>query len=143
LGRLKNVVVFLALCAILAVAMIIGMNRSTPGPSKAAAPVQVAESGIPSVGRVQLLNGCGAVGAANKVADFLRAKGFDVKQIGNAPTANYPSTLVVSRTKDMSVARQVAAALGTDKVVLMRAGDETYDVTVFIGPDYPERTTRK
>lgn len=123
--------------------MIIGMNRSTPGPSKAAAPVQVAESGIPSVGRVQLLNGCGAVGAANKVADFLRAKGFDVKQIGNAPTANYPSTLVVSRTKDMSVARQVAAALGTDKVVLMRAGDETYDVTVFIGPDYPERTTRK
>ncbi|HEX7509901.1 MAG TPA: LytR C-terminal domain-containing protein, partial [Chitinivibrionales bacterium] len=59
------------------------------------------------------------------------------------PTANYPSTLVVSRTKDMSVARQIAAALGTEKVVLMRTGDETYDVTVFIGPDYPERTTRK
>jgi len=141
----KNVVAFMAVCAVLAVAMILGMNKSGGAHHvpQAPAPVQTsAQNGIPSVGRLQILNGCGAAGAANKVSDFLRAKGFDVKYKGNAPTANYFCTMVVSRTKDMSVARQVAEALGTDKIQLIRTGDETYDVTVFIGPDFPERTRK-
>ena len=137
---MKNIVALLVLVAILIASILIGMRRSLPATIQAQV---MAGSGntIPSIGRIQILNGCGVDGAANKVGDFLRAKGFDVKNKGNAPTSNYPFTLIVSRKKDMTIARQVAGALGAenDKVVLMRTGDETYDVTVFVGPDYPER----
>ena len=132
----KNVLVLLILLGILCAAIFLGMQRSV----RRIEPLKNIHT-IPSIGRIQVLNGCGATGAANKVGDFLRAKGFDVKNKGNAPTSNYPFTLVVSRKNDMSIARQVAAALGAgnDKVILARNGDETYDVTVFVGSDYAER----
>ena len=137
---MKNAVVLCLLVAVLAAAIFLGGRRANPSTSQVPAPPGVGHT-IPSIGRIQVLNGCGADGAANKMADFLRAKGFDVKNKGNAPTSNYPFTLIVSRKKDMAIARQIAGALGAegDKVVLMRNGDETYDVTVFVGPDYPER----
>jgi hypothetical protein len=103
------------------------------------AAVKEESAGIPSVGRVQILNGCGVAGAANKVADCLRARGFDVKNKGNAPTSNYPFTVVASRKKDGSIAELVARALATDKIILLRTADETYDVTVFVGADFSER----
>jgi hypothetical protein len=136
----KNVVVLLILVAVLAAAIFLGSHRAMPSNDRISATSGGGRT-IPSIGRIQILNGCGADGAANKVGDFLRAKGFDVKNKGNAPTSNYPFTLIVSRKKDMSIARQVAGALGveSDKTVLMRNGDETYDVTVYVGPDYPER----
>jgi hypothetical protein len=136
----KNVVVLLILLAVLVAAIFLGKYRTLPSNDRIPAPPESGHT-IPSIGRIQILNGCGVDGAANKVGDFLRAKGFDVKNKGNAPTSNYPFTLIVSRKKDMAIARQVAGALGveSDKAVLMRNGDETYDVTVFVGPDYPER----
>ena len=72
------------------------------------------------------------------MADFLRQHSFDVKSIGNAATSNYPFTIVVSRTTDMGVARQIAKALGTDKLILLRNGDDMYDVTVILGSDFGE-----
>lgn len=137
---MKNVVVFIALCCIIAVAMLLGMHQ---GNRPSAVIPDKADDGIPSIGSIQILNGCGVAGAANKVADYLRSRGFDVKNKGNAPTSNYPFTMVVSRKKEMSIARQVAAALTTDKVVLLRTGDETYDATVFIGSDFSERIPQK
>jgi len=122
--------------------MFIGMqrNRQASTPDKSPA---VGYDGIPSIGSIQILNGCGVAGAANKLADFLRVNGFDVKNKGNAPTSNYPFTVVVSRTKDMSIARQVAKSLSTERVILMRNNDETYDVTVFIGSDFQERIAQR
>ncbi len=95
--------------------------------------------GIPSIGRVQVLNGCGINDAANLVAEFLRRKGFDVKDVGNAPTWNYPYTLVVSRTADMHNARKVARALSTDKGIMLRASEGLFDVVVYLGADFNER----
>lgn len=83
-------------------------------------------------------NGCGAEGAANRVADFLRSKGFDVKDIGNAPSWNYPATIVISRTADRELADEIGKALKTDKVTLMR-NDGGHDATVIAGPDFEER----
>jgi hypothetical protein len=94
---------------------------------------------IPWIGKIQVLNGCGVDGAANVVAEYLRSKKFDVKNIGNAPTGNYKATLVVSRKKDQAMARQVAGALGTSAVFILRTRDEMYDVTVFVGADFKER----
>ena len=135
---MKNAIVFLVLCGVLVLAIFLGMQRvgfAEPQP----AAIKEQNGGIPSVGRIQILNGCGVAGAANKVADYLRAQRFDVKNKGNAPTSNYPFTVVVSRKKDRSIAEQVARALATDKIILLRTSDETYDVTVFVGADFSER----
>jgi hypothetical protein len=94
---------------------------------------------VPSNGSVQVLNGCGAEGAANRMADFLRAKGFDVKDIGNASAWNHQSTMIISRSSDMGLANGIEKLLKTGKVVLIRNGDSMYDVTVVAGPDFEER----
>lgn len=98
------------------------------------------EAAVPSIGSVQILNGCGVSDAAGRTADYLRRKGFDVKSngIGNAQSFNYTQTYVLSRTQDMSVARQVGEALGIarDRVLLVRQSpDHGFDVTVIVGSD--------
>ncbi|HEX2956523.1 MAG TPA: LytR C-terminal domain-containing protein [Chitinispirillaceae bacterium] len=94
---------------------------------------------VPHLGSIELLNGCGVDGAALEVANYLRSKSFDVKNIGNAPEWNYSSTLVVSRTKDTTMASKVASALNTQMMTLIINNNTLYDVTVFIGSDYKER----
>jgi hypothetical protein len=138
----KNVVILIITGAVLISAMITGNRPAVgSGPQKKIDTDTVADQRqkIPSIGKIQVLNGCGVDGAANIMADFLRSKKFDVKNIGNAPLSNYPATLVVSRRKDSAVARQVAGALGAGPAILIRNGDEMYDVTVFVGTDFHER----
>ena len=115
--------------------MCIGMvrNRNAAEHEKKSAQV------VPFLGQVQVLNGCGAHGAADEMTDFLRANHFDVKFAGNAANWNFPFTLVISRTPDMTIARKIARALKTDHCLLIRNNDRTYDATVVIGPDYGER----
>ena len=93
---------------------------------------------VPSIGRIQVLNGCGSAGSARIMSDYLRKKHFDVKNIGNANNWNFPETLVISRVGNTSIAEQVAAALGTKNVVLIRTAENIYDATVIVGPDYRE-----
>jgi hypothetical protein len=100
---------------------------------------EINQVSIPDIGSIQLLNGCGAEGAATKVADYLRDNDFDVKFVGNADTWNYPYTMIISRNTDDTIANQVAQVLKTDKVVKIRNNDNSFDVTVVIGPDYGEK----
>lgn len=140
---MKNAAILLVTCLVLIIAMITGLRGpfvqgqtqgETPAPQKSEDLQK-----IPWIGKIQVLNGCGVDGAANVVAEYLRLKKFDVKNIGNAPTGNYKATLVVSRKKDQAMARQVAGALGTNAVFILRTQDEMYDVTVFVGADFKER----
>ncbi|KMQ50901.1 hypothetical protein CHISP_2252 [Chitinispirillum alkaliphilum] len=100
---------------------------------------QEADSTIPHIGSIEVLNGCGVEGAANRMADFLRSRQFDVKNIDNAPSWNYPYTMVISRTQDLAVAEKIAESLNTDKLVIIRTNENIYDVTVITGPDFGER----
>jgi hypothetical protein len=115
------------------------LSTTVPPAAQAKAATVKPLASVPSIGSVQVLNGCGAEGAANRVADFLRSKGFDVKDIGNASTWNHQSTIVISRTTDMNLANGIEKLLKTGKVVLIRNGDSMYDVTVVAGPDFEER----
>ena len=63
--------------------------------------------------RVEVLNGCGTPGLAKKVTDFLRIKGFDVVNVGNAENFEFPETIVVDRVGEMSNAWKVARAMRT------------------------------
>ena len=140
---MKNAAILLVTCLVLIIAMVAGLRGpSVKGETQSETPApQKSEDlqKIPWIGKIQVLNGCGVDGAANVVAEYLRSKKFDVKNIGNAPTGNYKATLVVSRKKDQAMARQVAGALGTSAVFILRTRDEMYDVTVFVGADFKER----
>lgn len=133
---MKNVITMITACVVLAAAMATGMRSAQPQAEESPATEDPGQK-IPYIGRVQVLNGCGSVGAAKIVADFLRSKRFDVKNEGNAKTGNYTETMVVSRIKNETVSAAVARALGV-RSVLMRNGDEMYDVTVFVGSDFRE-----
>jgi hypothetical protein len=133
---MNNLVVLIVICIFCAIAMYVGTTKISLQTTSNKDTTVIA---VPEIGSIEILNGCGAEGAANKVADYLRANNFDVKYLGNADTWNYPFTMVISRNRNDSIARQVAGILKTDKIVRIRKNDNTYDVTVVIGPDYGER----
>jgi hypothetical protein len=126
---------------ILLSAIILGKVRQHQGGPHERAAGTVSLS-VPFLGPVQVLNGCGAVGAGDRMADFLRARKFDVKNIGNAPEKNYPYTLVISRLKDTTIAHQIHDSLHAGACMLLRNGDTTYTVTVIIGADYSDYKER-
>ncbi len=134
---MRNLIIFLTVCSIVILSIFIGTKTGTV-PEEQISNGEKASSRIPNIGRIEVLNGCGITGAAGAIADFLREKGFDVKNIGNAVNWNYPYTIVVSRTRDQTTAEKICTTLNTDKLVLLRTGDELYDVSIFIGLDFGE-----
>lgn len=132
---MKNVFILLLFFAIAGIALLKGTTLQKP---VAVAP-RITPLTIPYIGRLQILNGCGSSGAAQSVAGFLREHHFDVKTIGNADNWNFTETLVISRILDTSIAVQVAEALSSNGIVLIRNQETRYDVTVIIGNDYRER----
>lgn len=93
---------------------------------------------VPSRGTVEVLNGTPLRGAAGIVAEKLRAEGFDVVKIGNAPDQNHPRTLVVERHAGATTASEVAQALGLARAYPFRNENLLVDATVFVGRDIQE-----
>lgn len=133
---MNNIITLIIISLTCAISIYVGINKESAIHIHAEKQKSIS---IPNIGSVQLLNGCGSAGAANKVANYLRSNNFDVKFVGNADTWNYPYTMVISRTKNDSVANQIASKLKTDKVLKIRNNDISFDVTVVIGPDYGEK----
>lgn len=133
---MRNVILFSFLWGFITLAILVGIKKT---------PVAIVQnynketnSRVPTIGRIEILNGCGISGAASAVADFLREKGFDVKNIENAPSWNYTSTIIVSRTKDMTIAREISDALNTKNCILLRTDDDLYNVSIYLGSDFGE-----
>ncbi|MBN1757559.1 MAG: LytR C-terminal domain-containing protein [Chitinispirillaceae bacterium] len=138
---MKNLFTLLLIALCIGVAILKGttLSEAIPPEEKLVATVPDS-SAVPHIGRIQVLNGCGAGGSAHLVAEYLRKNNFDVKNIGNADNWNYPETLVIARTGDTTIATRIAKALHTGNLVMIRTGEETqYDATVIVGPDYRER----
>lgn len=93
---------------------------------------------ISQVIQLEVLNGCGITGIANRFTDNLREYGFDVVETGNYDHFDVSNTFVISRSGQMENAYRVADALGIDrKQVLREQSPEFYlDVTLIIGSDY-------
>jgi hypothetical protein len=159
---MRNLILFTTVLITIGAALLIGVPRlhSAEPPSAATrepaleidaqdtaqapqippAPLTSIGRNIPHIGSIQVLNGCGVTGAADRMADFLRSRNFDVKDIGNASSWNYPGTMIISRTADMALANELEKFLKTGKVTLIRNRDEhLYDVTVVVGPDFEEK----
>ena len=88
--------------------------------------------------QVEVLNAAGVDGLAGRTTDYLRRRGFDVVEIGNAGARD--TTTVLVRSGTALDARHVAQALGLGDERVVTGGpttDYTLDVTLFVGADYP------
>jgi len=87
--------------------------------------------------QLDVRNGTGVPGLAQKVTSYLRSKGFDVVEIGNADSLGLEKTVVLDRAGNTEAARRVASALGLDDSrVLVRIDRTLYlDVSVYLGTD--------
>jgi hypothetical protein len=88
--------------------------------------------------QLDVLNGSGAAKLAQRFTDYLRARGFDVVEMGNYRESGIEFTRVIDRAGDRQAAAQVARALGVSEERVTQEIDRNayLDVTVVIGKDY-------
>lgn len=88
--------------------------------------------------QVEVLNGCGVSGIADKITGFLRNNNFDVVQVGNYTSFDMDKSIVIDRTGNRANAKKVAAALGISEknIVQQINNDYLLDCSVVIGKDY-------
>lgn len=98
---------------------------------------------ISKVIQIEVLNGCGVAGIANRYTSVLRSNGFDVVETGNFDHFDLENTIIISRSGVMENARQIASALGVNEENILReeSPDFYLDVTVVIGHDYEQLNT--
>lgn len=88
--------------------------------------------------RVQVLNGTGELGLAQRVADKLIPAGIEVRLTGNANPLGQLQTQVIYYDADKrAMAEKVRAALGSGVLVRNRNSTDVVDVTVIVGKDFP------
>lgn len=88
--------------------------------------------------QVEVLNGCGVGGIADRFTDFLRNNKFDVVNMGNYIRFDMDETIVIDRTGNKANALFVAKALGVKKenVIQQLNNDYFLDVSIVTGRDY-------
>lgn len=93
---------------------------------------------ISDIIQVEVLNGCGIPGIANRFTGVLRSNGFDVVETGNFDHFDLKQTLVIGRTNVKDNAYRVADALGVapENVLIESSPDFYLDVTIVIGHDF-------
>ena len=92
----------------------------------------------PARGKIQLevLNGCGRPGIAERATRTLVGLGFDVVRSANADRFDHDRTVVIDRSGRTGRAREVALALGCGSPARELRPDAYVDATVIIGRDY-------
>ncbi len=88
--------------------------------------------------QLDVLNGCGISGVAQKFTEYLRRRNFDVVQLDNYPSFDVERSIVYDRVGDLKTAKKVAHALGIDEknIIQQISRDYILDVSVVIGKDY-------
>jgi hypothetical protein len=130
----------LALLVLILIALPAGIYAavSRGGPEEALGEVRAGPDSQAPEGariRVEVLNASSVQGLARRATFFLRDRGFDVVESGNA-AEKHDSTIVLDRSHNPEWARLVANALGG--VPVAEAPDSTHyvDVTVLVGPSW-------
>jgi hypothetical protein len=91
--------------------------------------------------RIQVLNGAHVDGVATRVSDYLRERGFDLAEPGNAPQT-YEHTTIIDYAGRPATLRRLADTLGlqTDYVLAQPGPDAPppsgADIVVIVGIDY-------
>lgn len=88
--------------------------------------------------QVEVLNGCGAIGVADKFTEYLRERNFDVVKIGNYKDFDVDETKIIDRYGNLVNAKTVANVLGVSEKRVFTLENKNYllDVSIVIGKDY-------
>lgn len=88
--------------------------------------------------QVEVLNGCGVTGIAEKFTDYLRANKIDVVSLGNYRSFEIENSIIISRNEKIINAEKVAAIVGLDNNSIIQQTNPDYllDVTFILGKDY-------
>jgi hypothetical protein len=100
---------------------------------------RVENTKVPSaIIQLEVLNGCGVSGAAEKITDYLRSNRVDVVQMKNYISFDIEKSLVIDRTGNKLNAEKIADILGIDRenIVQQISNDYFLDVSLVIGKDY-------
>lgn len=95
--------------------------------------------------QVEVMNGCGVSGVADRFTDYLRDHNVDVVKIGNYIQFDIDETMVIDRMGNKANAERVAEILGVlnGNAITQKNDDYFVDVTVVIGRDYFKQTPIK
>jgi len=90
---------------------------------------------------VEILNGCGVPGLAEKVSNYLRSQQMDVVRSDNADHYNYEQTILILRNENFEGLKKVSQSFGIneqDELRIKHIPDEklSVDITVIIGSDF-------
>lgn len=113
------------------------LRVSVTPPVSASIDNSIAKSNSQEVIQVNILNACGKSGLASTTKEFMRARGFDVVEIGNSGFLSEKSQ-IIDRLGDLKSARQVAYALGISDSMVTSIIDSNLFLraTVIIGDDF-------
>ena len=95
--------------------------------------------------QVEVLNGCGVSGIADRFTDFLRENGVDVVYTGNYIQFDIDETIVIDRIGNKANSNFVAELLNVRQgnSITQINNDYFVDVTIIIGRDYFKQTPIK
>jgi len=87
--------------------------------------------------QISILNSCGVKSLAAKTKNYLKSRGFDVLEIGNAKKT-LEKTIIIDRLGDLESARKVANAIGVnlEKVESVVDSSLCLRATVILGKDF-------
>ena len=91
---------------------------------------------------LEVLNGAGDRGAAERVSERLRDMGFDVKTFGNARSFDQGPTELLDRSGRQGAAQAIADSLGGVPVRADPAPELYLDATLMLGSDWREVLAR-
>jgi hypothetical protein len=87
--------------------------------------------------RIEILNGTGEVGLAQRVAAKLVPAGYEVVLTNNAPSFGHATTLVVVQDhKNEGRARSLLQVLGVGKLGTAARPISVADITIVVGADF-------
>ena len=88
--------------------------------------------------QVEVLNGCGVSGVADKLTDYLRVNHIDVVNLGNYRSFEIEKSIIISRNEKIKNAEKLAALVGLDESSIIQQTNSDYllDVTFILGKDY-------
>ncbi len=137
-GKISNI--FLNVIIVLLTGLIIFMSYSlfTKITTLASGDDEEDENKLPGIIQLEVMNGCGITGVAEKFTNYLRQNNFDVVQVGNYKSFSIDNTLVVDITGNKNNALRVAEVLGIDsKNVIQQINNDYFlDVSLIIGKDF-------
>ncbi|MBO6575726.1 MAG: LytR C-terminal domain-containing protein [Rhodothermales bacterium] len=126
----------LVVAGVAALALLYALVVRWTGPDPA--PLGRAVGDIGDIIQVDVRNGCGVSGLADRMTDYLRDHGFDVVEAGNHSSYDESSTYVLDRIGNPRAAEALARAVGlpADRVREDIQPDYFLDATIVIGADY-------